>query len=319
MISLVIPIYKVEKYIEKCLRSCLNQKDINADDYEIIVINDGSPDKSAAIAKNVLADYPNCKVIDQPNKGLGGARNTGIENASGEYIWFIDSDDWIAPESLSILKAKIREYSFPDLIRFRSANVIENKYQIRQSEYSENISSGIKIFESGGLITCAPFQLIKRSVLQQNNLRFIEGIFHEDNEFMPRLAYFSSTVASINNVLYFVYQNPTSITRSINPKKSFDLIDVCNSLSLFAKEHKYTSKANTRMNAFISLSLNTALNGLWGQESEIQYDFNTKLSLNKHLFRHLIGSKTTKYIIEGILFYLGSNYIRTYNRLSALK
>lgn len=319
MISLIIPVYKVEQYIERCLISCLNQKDINPSDYEIIVINDGSPDKSADIARNILAGYPNCKVIDQPNKGLGGARNTGIENASGEYIWFIDSDDWIAPDSLSILKINILKYSFPDLIRFRSANVIESKYQIRQSEYLENISSGIEVFERGGLITCAPFQLIKRSVLQENKLRFREGIFHEDNEFMPRLAYYSKTVASINDVLYFVYQNPTSITRTINPKKSFDLIEVCDSLSLFAKCHKYPSMADTAMNAFISLSLNNALSGISNQDPQIKQDFNAKLFLNRHLFRHLIKSKTPKYILEGIFFYLSSNYINIYNRLVALK
>lgn len=217
--SIIIPAYNVEKYIERCLRSCLNQINIDSDDFEIIVVNDGSPDNSAEIAKYILAEYPNGKIINQANKGLGGARNTGIENASGEYIWFIDSDDWIAPESLSILMKSISDYSKPDLIIFRAENVFGEIHQHRKiPDISSGIHSGIEIFSKGGLRTCAPFQIIKRDLLLKNNLRFVEGIFHEDNEFMPRLAYFSKTAVQIDAILYFVYQNPTSITRTINPK-----------------------------------------------------------------------------------------------------
>lgn len=318
--SIIIPAYNVEKYIERCLRSCLNQININSDDFEIIVVNDGSPDNSAEIAKNILAEYPNGKIIDQANKGLGGARNTGIENASGEYIWFIDSDDWIAPESLSILTKSISDYSKPDLIMFRAANVIGDIHQPRQvPEINPGIHSGVEIFSYGGLRTCAPFQIIKRDLLLKHNLRFVEGIFHEDNEFMPRLAYFSKTAVQIDAILYFVYQNPTSITRTINPKKSFDLINVCLRLSSFLSEHKYSSEATIAMNAFISLSLNTALNGVANQESHIIREFNRTLKTNKHLFNHLLASRKAKYIAEGLMFSFSSNYTRIYNLLSIFK
>ncbi|MDH6314239.1 glycosyltransferase involved in cell wall biosynthesis [Parabacteroides sp. PFB2-10] len=101
-LSLIIPVYNVEAYLEECLDSCLEQ-DIPHSDYEIIAINDGSPDGSLAILERYAAKYPNITVLSQENRGLSATRNRGIEVAKGEYIWFIDSDDWIEKNCLSSL------------------------------------------------------------------------------------------------------------------------------------------------------------------------------------------------------------------------
>lgn len=93
-LSIIIPVYNVELYIEKCLQSCLSQ-DIPYDEYEIIVVNDGSPDGSLAIAESIAKTTTNMTIISQKNGGLSAARNTGMSVAKGEYIWFVDSDDWI--------------------------------------------------------------------------------------------------------------------------------------------------------------------------------------------------------------------------------
>ena len=93
-ISLIIPVYNVEQYLEKCLLSCLDQ-DLPQSDYEIIVVNDGSPDGSLAIAERIAATATNITVVSQENGGLSAARNTGLEIAKGKYVWFIDSDDTI--------------------------------------------------------------------------------------------------------------------------------------------------------------------------------------------------------------------------------
>ena len=94
ILSIIIPVYNVEKYVEKCIRSCENQ-DIPKENYEVIVVNDGSPDGSLAIVERLANEFSNIKVINQENKGLSMARNTGLEAAKGEYVWFVDSDDWI--------------------------------------------------------------------------------------------------------------------------------------------------------------------------------------------------------------------------------
>ena len=123
-LSIVIPMYGVEKYIEKCLMSCINQ-DVNlGQDYEIICINAGSKDKSAEIAKQIAVDYEGVQVIDQENGGLSVARNNGLRMAKGDYVWFVDSDDWIEENCISsIIKALS---SFPDMLTIQCNLVSED-------------------------------------------------------------------------------------------------------------------------------------------------------------------------------------------------
>ena len=99
-ISVIIPVYNVKAYLEKCVESVVNQ---DFSDYEIILIDDGSSDGSENLCDRLGEKYPEIKVIHQENKGQGGARNTGIENASGEYLLFVDSDDYIKEDALSFL------------------------------------------------------------------------------------------------------------------------------------------------------------------------------------------------------------------------
>ena len=111
ILSIVIPIYNVEKYIDGTLNSIYSQISGHSSDVEVIMINDGSPDNSRAIAERYYKKYTSCSsLIDQDNMGLSCARNTGIKAAKGEYIWFIDSDDSIAPGSISEVIRYIKEY-----------------------------------------------------------------------------------------------------------------------------------------------------------------------------------------------------------------
>ena len=113
LLSIIVPIYNVEKYVEKCIRSCEAQ-DISKEDYEVVVINDGSPDNSLKIVERIADEFPNIKIISQPNKGLSAARNTGMRNASGDYYMFVDSDDWIAEKCLGKIQEQITNL-VPDL------------------------------------------------------------------------------------------------------------------------------------------------------------------------------------------------------------
>lgn len=115
-LSLVIPMYNVELYIEKCLNSCINQ-DLSSNEYEIIIVNDGSKDTSLSRAEAIARKHNNIKIISQENGGLSSARNTGLKNAKGEYIWFIDSDDWIEPNVLKNLY-QIASHNNLDILRF---------------------------------------------------------------------------------------------------------------------------------------------------------------------------------------------------------
>ena len=96
--SIIVPVYNVERYVERCIDSIVAQ---TYPAYEIICVNDGSTDGSLEVLQRLADGHPSIKIIDQANKGLGGARNSGVAQATGDYIWFIDSDDWIEPGMLS--------------------------------------------------------------------------------------------------------------------------------------------------------------------------------------------------------------------------
>ena len=114
-VSVIVPVYNVEQYIKRCINSIYAQ--IYAA-HEVICVNDGSTDGSLEVLQRLAIGHPSLKIINQANKGLGGARNTGVEHATGDYIWFVDSDDWIEPDSLSSLARLIIENPYPDIVLF---------------------------------------------------------------------------------------------------------------------------------------------------------------------------------------------------------
>lgn len=226
-LSIIIPAYKVEAYIGKCLYSVENQ-DLPSSEYEVLVIDDGSPDNSKEVATRIANDFDNIKVISQPNGGLSAARNTGIENSIGEYIMFLDSDDWIASNCLKLITDKCYNENL-DLLEICAADVCNDVAKRRFSHTEHNVVTGVEALRRG-IAICAPFVIYKRQLLIDNKISFYPGIYHEDNEFSPRVYHKAQRVGSINDIIYYVYQNPNSITRSANPKKAYDTLIVIKSL-----------------------------------------------------------------------------------------
>lgn len=297
-LSIIIPMYNVELYIERCLMSCLKQ-DVPYGDYEIIVVNDGSPDGSLQIAERIAMEYNNITIISQQNGGLSDARNTGLSVAKGEYVWFIDSDDWIKENCLGKLLEQLYNDNL-EALAICVANHIDGKDVRRFSFQGNEIIKGADAMLKGKCVCCAPFTIYKREFLKNNDLLFYKGIFHEDNEFTYRAYYFLERLGYTNEILYFVFQNQNSITRSFNPKKSHDRIIVANSLCKFSKdvEKKYLSIYHYQ----IGQVLNNALHDLIGAEKGIIDAFNRDMYNNRHLFVHLIKSDVIKYKLEGVLF-----------------
>ena len=121
-VTVVIPVYNVEKYLKKCVDSVITQ---NFNDFEIILVDDGSTDNSGVLCDDYASKYEFISVIHQENKGLGGARNTGIEAANGEYILFLDSDDFLAPDCLKICCEKAEQYNC-DMVAFKQQAIFED-------------------------------------------------------------------------------------------------------------------------------------------------------------------------------------------------
>lgn len=299
IISLVIPVYNVEEYIEKCLSSCIAQ-DIPDDDYEILVINDGSPDNSVVIAERLAKTHCNIRIINQENRGLSGARNTGIKHAQGEYIWFIDSDDWIRENCLYNITTLLSREA-PDCLALGAANVLDINVFKRRNIHLK-AKSGIELLKIGVEI-CVPFAIWNRNYLLDHDLYFHEGILHEDIEFSPRAYYLAKKVSYLDDIIYYVYCNPNSITRTPNPKRSYDLISVINlQLSKFMQnvDKEHLGIYHNR----IALNINNALNYMMPNSKENKVKLNRIMFEHRHMFKHMLKSSHLKYKIEGLLFYL---------------
>lgn len=309
-LSIIIPVYNVEKYIVNCLTSCIEQ-DIPQYMYEIIIINDGSTDNSINKCSKIISSNSNITLVNQNNRGLSAARNKGLSLAKGEYIWFVDSDDWIQKKSLSHLLTHID--SNIDILLISAANVINGACVQRFSyaEINKQILNGSEIISKNYLQVCAPFSIYKRAFLEEHNLNFMEGIIHEDLEFSPRSYYKAKKVSYLNEIFYYVRQNPTSLTRTLNAKKSYDLIILAKSLENFTHTEVCTNHKICFFN-YISLALNIALNNILKFDKKECKKWNIEMKNNKELFKYMRKSSFIKYKIEGVLFELTTSYSNVY-------
>lgn len=244
LFSIIIPMYNVEKYIERCLNSVLNQT-LDKSNFEVILIDDGSPDNSAKVAEKIIKEYNNCTIISQENKGLGGARNTGIEHAQGKYLLFLDSDDYFYKNALELLSKNIND---EDIIEYTYAVVDDNSELSINTFEKTSYENGYSYILNSKSVNSACNKAYKLSFLNQNKLRFKERIYGEDIEFNNRSFFLAASTSSIPDKIIAFYQSPDSITRNktkeqeekylkdltaiiLNYKKFYDFHNTNNKLS----------------------------------------------------------------------------------------
>lgn len=234
IISIIIPVYNVEQFLRDCLNSVVAQTYTN---YEVVCVNDGSTDGSLAILTEYQKNYKQINVFKQENKGLSAARNTGLQKAKGDYIFFLDSDDWIESTALEILAGK---QSGEDLVCFNGCRVFEDGRTEESDSGIEEIQlTGWEYYRKYALVhrqfhfVCSVLRLYRREYLLQNNLFFEEGIYHEDNLFTPLACYYAQAVKVIPDILYIYRIREGSIMQTPNVQKLFDMIRVANKLSDF--------------------------------------------------------------------------------------
>lgn len=224
-ISIIIPIYNVAQYLESCLDSVTRQT--VTEGIECILVDDCGSDNSLEIAKQYIQHYRGgitFKLIcHEKNMGLSGARNTGIRHASGEYIYFLDSDDEITPDCMELIYGKVLKYGKVDLVQGSMYETPEERatpFNFYIPEYTEDLKA-IKSFllTYNGYIIPAQNRLIKREFVLQHNLFFREGIIHEDNYWTFFLAKSVNSMCHCSMRTYYHRYNPNSITGNINLKK----------------------------------------------------------------------------------------------------
>lgn len=309
-LSIVIPVYNTEKYLEKCLASCVSRK-VEMTDYEIVVVDDGTKDNAMAIALRYQEDYPNIKIFSQENAGLSAARNMGLSHCSGDYVWFVDSDDYIEEGSLPLIFNKIEDN--PDVICIQAKRSDE---ETARNSFSGNVQNGFDVLlhSFDDWDRCVPYFIFNRQFIDNHQLRFYVGIFHEDDEFTPRALVFAEKVSVIDRPLYFYWvKTENTITKTVNPKKSYDNIAVAESLSDFKEKNAMPNNVKQVFENHISLIINNTLDNINQSDKQTIREFNRFLRTKKYLFRSLRKSNKLKYKLEYVLFSVSCNYVGVYN------
>ncbi|CEN79301.1 glycosyltransferase [Paraclostridium sordellii] len=228
-VSIVVPVYNVEKYLKESLDSAVNQ---SLKDIEIIVVNDGSTDNSQEILKVYEEKYSNLKVINQENKGLSGARNTGIAECKGEYIYFLDSDDYIDLNSMEYCYNEAKKDSL-DILTFDAETFLDGKLSVdeinKEEFYRENLiesktMSGEEFYvysnQKGAYRAPVWLNFYKREFIEKNNLIFYEGIVHEDEIHTSKSFILAKKIKYIPKRFFFRRVRENSImTREIDESR----------------------------------------------------------------------------------------------------
>lgn len=302
-LSIIIPVYNVERYIERCLESVVCQQDVDTSLYEVIVVNDGTPDKSMEIVEKYSNVYSNISIISQSNQGLSAARNNGMKVAKGEYIWFVDSDDWIESNCLSkILPYLVNNLDFLE-IQYR--NVYEDGRSVPGEKGCGviDVRNGRDVTLLGGVHTAAQFCILRRKFLLDNKLEFVRGIYHEDVEFKIRALLLAERVTSTSDICYnYLQRSSGSITAHFKLKNAKDLIFVLGSHYNFV--HRYDNNVKRAIYCKIAMWMNDIFLGMRELNREEYSAVVRMIENNRDLIKAMLQTRKFKYIVEGIILTL---------------
>jgi glycosyltransferase involved in cell wall biosynthesis len=244
LLSIIIPVYNVELYLNECLDSVFVNDLLNC---EIITVNDGSTDNSGKILSEYKRKYSKLIIIDQTNKGLSAARNAGMAYAKGEYLYFLDSDDYMMPNAVDTMIKAINSTK-AEVIGFNALANGETIY-IPSFEVSVNVKSGINFlcdfFIDNGFYpnVNVPLYVYQKKFLNYKQLSFKVGIYHEDVLFSLLVFYYSKSVSAFNVAVFNYRQHRDgSICTNIKEKNLIDRSNICRELNVFFMEQGFFNK-----------------------------------------------------------------------------
>lgn len=303
-ISIVVPVYNVEKYLERCLESCLSQ-DIPSSEYEIIAVNDGSPDNCGAILERYSAEYDNIKVVFKENGGLSSARNAGWNVAKGEYIWFVDSDDCIKSNCLKKMLSVLDESNL-EAVTFDYRYLDENSNLLQANVrdlFSGMIYTGKSLFKKGWIypFSAVQFYIFRKSFLDSLNIKFKEGILFEDWLFTVAVYTHLSRCLYVDDKIYDYYLHLNSISNSkVSLKKGRDFIFI-------AKNFFEKAQSNYQTIYFeASARLLKSVYELWkALDSMSARTYRKEVLKEKFWIRSIMASKCYKYLVPLFLIKFG--------------
>lgn len=235
--SIIVPVYKAEDYIGRCIESILNQE---SPDWELILVNDGSPDNSGAICDGYAAGDKRIKVLHQANQGVSSARNNGLRAVSGEYILFLDSDDWLDINCIGFCMNEMNRTN-ADVLQFPTERTSQEKNDTIRKDIETGTAHNAKEYiESENILVSIGGTVVRTSIVQDNNIHFRHDIkLAEDQMFIMDCLSKSKTVYRSDYPFYKYYVNENSAT---NNSKSQNIIDSIEALIDYKREHPVFAK-----------------------------------------------------------------------------
>lgn len=309
-LSIVVPIYNVERFVRKCILSIINQDDDLFKDIELIMVNDGTKDNSVEQIQDLVDKYDNITLINQENQGLSVARNNGMAACKGDYVWFVDSDDWISSDALKVLLPHLDNKN--DIVSFAYTKVTEKEETLCCTFFNKvKTMSGKESFRSKcEFSTMAQRAAYRKEFMSKNGLVFMPGIYSQDDELCLRASYLAETVTLLPQSIYYFLrttgEDHKSIMNAGKPKYGFDYVKVTKSISKFKKEYVKEEDLSKRFDHHISVLINNGLNTISRCSKEDQKKFCKMYGEVEGLNRCLVGGGG-KYAVEAVLFTLFPN------------
>lgn len=314
--SIIVPVYKVEKYLNQCVDSILGQ---TFNDFELILVDDGSPDMSGVICDEYSKVDERVKVIHKENSGAADSRNVGLNVSNGEYIVYIDSDDYIADENF-LEKLKNASMSSPDIILYNYKKLYENTGTVSDTffkypqinEFDNRATILRKLVQADAFYCTAWLKAIKSILLKKNNIEFHLGIKSEDQEWYYHVVLLAQKYTVIDEPFVVYRQREGSVTATFGEQHLLDTITLldgwCNRLNYSTIEDDfknaiYGSLAKLYANLLIAFSsLEGAIQKKYLDELEslswlIKYDLNPRVKKIK-MFYKVVGLKGTIYLLS---------------------
>lgn len=239
MISVIVPVYNTVQYLRKCVASLLEDAAVQ---YEILLIDDGSTDQISGELCDVLAaEHPDViRVIHQKNKGLGGARNTGIQEARGDFLFFVDSDDTVVPGTINKLQGLTERYPDVDIFSFGFLTEDENGIHPYEKERPFTAETPFTLLERPEYLLLLPSaccRIWRRSLFIENEIWFPERVWYEDIRTVTKLFPLAKEILWIPETLYVYYQRAGSIMNSANLDRNREIIEAFDDLLGWYRDH----------------------------------------------------------------------------------
>lgn len=318
-VSFIVPVYKVEAYLSECVESILTQ---TYEDFEILLVDDGSPDKCPQLCDEWVATDSRIKALHKPNGGLSDARNYGLDHAQGEYVIFVDSDDfWIENDSLEKLMAVVAAYPECDFISFNCSYYYSDTktfkkwvaYDDELAVPTDKDTAMRSLVASGTLPMSACLKVISAKSLSDMKLHFIQGILSEDIPWFIDLLDGSKKCMFINEYVYAYRQGVAgSITNTFGIKNLNSILRIIDNELQKIENRTFEETTKDYIKSFLAYELCICLGGLGQMDKSLRNEYYKKLKSYKWLLKYrqnpkvrkvallnsFVGLRLTRYFLE---------------------